>query len=539
MQIPHRHPTPTRIRHQQPWEDEPQGGEERAIEIATRDEIASDEATQSTSTSARGEEGQCCAGGPLNWLVRVVFGSKTSYSSVFLLLIVWTYGLQGFRLTSTEKVMFWTAMRQGANPAVVEAAIGTLLVPAVFKAFYGLLADSVPVCGRHIKPYYMASALLVVLCLASVALSDVTPTWTTMFYVLVTMNVGENFMDVLADALVVREARAKGSGSSEMQSIAMFCIALGAMMSAFISGTLFDAGLHRAYMAALAVAQSLALILMLAYRERPTQKRLDRSVVREICSNISQVLRTVAKPICYRPMLWYFMQHLCSFSLVTPNSWMRRSIGFSEGEIQYAGAVNYLFFMAGTVVYARFFTRVTFRKLWGVTTIVMTLLILPDYIQASRLNVKWGIPDWLFLYGSDGFTTFIDRIYSTPFHVMCAQLCPPGVEALMFACLMSWNNLANSCSRHLGAAVQAAWGITADNYRPLLPSLIIVKAASTLLPLFFLFLVPNTASILTDAQKEEHGCNYDQHGSKNNSSMEQQQQQQPQEEPEGGGLSDG
>mmetsp|Transcript_36442 Transcript_36442/g.91095 ORF Transcript_36442/g.91095 Transcript_36442/m.91095 type:complete len:123 (-) Transcript_36442:185-553(-) len=122
---------------------------------------------------------------------------------------------------------------------------------------------------------------------------------------------------------------------------------------------------------------------------------------------------------------------------------------------------------------------------------------------------------------------------------MCAQLCPPGVEALMFACLMSWNNLANSCSRHLGAAVQAAWGITADNYRPLLPSLIIVKAASTLLPLFFLFLVPNTASILTDAQKEEHGCNYDQHGSKNNSSMEQQQQQQPQEEPEGGGLSDG
>ncbi|CEM12184.1 unnamed protein product [Vitrella brassicaformis CCMP3155] len=445
---------------------------------------------------------------PLNRIVSMLFGSQTQYGSVFLMLNIWTYVSQGFRGPS-EQAMVWTAMRQGANPAAVQAAIGTMMLPWVLKPCYGLLADTFPICRRHIKPYYLMSAALAMTCLACVASESITPDWTNMVSALLAMEVGGAFMDVLADALVVREAKYNDSGSGDVQSMSWFCLALGAILSMFVSGVLFDAEMHRVFVAIVAGAQSLAFVLMIAYRERPTPTPFTWNVLKTLSSNLWAVLKTVSKPICWRPMIWFFFAQVASFSLSTPLQWMRKEIGFSEGQIQYASAVNFLFLMLGTVVYGRFLQKVTFRKIWFGTTLILTTLILPDYIQASRLNVSWGIPDWLFLYGADSFATFFDRIYTMPFLVMAAQLCPPGLEALLFAGLMSWSNLATSCQRHLGAAVQSLYGVTEDNYLEMLPSLILIKAGCTLVPLLFLFLVPNTCSILTDAQKELYGVNFD------------------------------
>ena len=76
-----------------------------------------------------------------------------------------------------------------------------------------------------------------------------------------------------------------------------------------------------------------------------------------------------------------------------------------------------------------------------------------------------------------------------PVLVMAAQLCPEGVEATLFAVLMSVLNAASALGKALGAGLTAALGVTADNFRNLI-WLVLICNLLALLPLVFIGLIP-------------------------------------------------
>ena len=76
-----------------------------------------------------------------------------------------------------------------------------------------------------------------------------------------------------------------------------------------------------------------------------------------------------------------------------------------------------------------------------------------------------------------------------PVLVMAAQLCPEGVEATLFASLMSVMNLAMATGEALGAGLTAALGVTADNFTNMF-WLVLVCNLLALSPLAFVGLVP-------------------------------------------------
>jgi hypothetical protein len=75
--------------------------------------------------------------------------------------------------------------------------------------------------------------------------------------------------------------------------------------------------------------------------------------------------------------------------------------------------------------------------------------------------------------------------------VLSARLCPPGIEATLFALLMSIFNLAGFLSHELGGLLTSLLGVTENNFDRLW-LLVILTNVSTLLPLPLINFLPAT-----------------------------------------------
>ena len=72
-----------------------------------------------------------------------------------------------------------------------------------------------------------------------------------------------------------------------------------------------------------------------------------------------------------------------------------------------------------------------------------------------------------------------------PTLVLAARLCPPGVEAVLFATLMSIYNGASTVGTEIGAALTKVLGVTETDFSNL-ALLTIICNVSSLLPLVFI-----------------------------------------------------
>jgi hypothetical protein len=107
----------------------------------------------------------------------------------------------------------------------------------------------------------------------------------------------------------------------------------------------------------------------------------------------------------------------------------------------------------------------------------MTMLIL-----VTHANRSLGIDDRWFSLGDSLILTVMGQIAYMPVLVLAARLCPPGVEATLFALLMSVTNLAGLLSHELGAVLTYWLGVTETNFENLW-QLVVITNLSTLLPL--------------------------------------------------------
>merc|ERR1712166_230207 len=67
---------------------------------------------------------------------------------------------------------------------------------------------------------------------------------------------------------------------------------------------------------------------------------------------------------------------------------------------------------------------------WG--SFALMLCTLNTLALVTRANVRVGLPDRLFMLGSDSVETLISRIMMLPFLTLAAKLTPEGMEATCF-----------------------------------------------------------------------------------------------------------
>jgi hypothetical protein len=140
-------------------------------------------------------------------------------------------------------------------------------------------------------------------------------------------------------------------------------------------------------------------------------------------------------------------------------------------------------------MFQRFFRAVSFRKLFAWTMVISSALGMTMLLLVTHTNRALGIDDHWFSLGDSLILTVMGQIAYMPVLVLAARLCPPGVEATLFALLMSVTNLAGLLSYELGAGMMHWLHISESNFTNLW-LLVVLTNLSTLLPFPFLGLIP-------------------------------------------------
>ncbi|XP_028773513.1 folate-biopterin transporter 1, chloroplastic isoform X3 [Neltuma alba] len=178
-----------------------------------------------------------------------------------------------------------------------------------------------------------------------------------------------------------------------------------------------------------------------------------------------------------------------SGSLVETYGVSTNSLGFNPEFLGRVKLVTSIASLLGVGLYNGFLKNVSLRKIFLVTTVVGSALGMTQIVLVTGLNRKFGISDEWFAIGDSLILTVLSQASFMPVLVLAARLCPEGMEATLFATLMSISNGGSVLGGLIGAGLTQIFGITKDRFDNL-AALIILCNLSSLLPLPLLGLLP-------------------------------------------------
>lgn len=154
------------------------------------------------------------------------------------------------------------------------------------------------------------------------------------------------------------------------------------------------------------------------------------------------------------------------------------------------GAVCTLF---GIWCYQRYMQNWRYGYLMVVTNVAFSVLCMIDLVMFTRVNLRYGISDHVFVLGSSVLETVIRQWMWMPQVVILSNLCPKGMEATMYALLAGCANLGSSIASNIGALLLETLECTpsgdvdeSDQFE----NLWMASAISTLLPLVTILMIP-------------------------------------------------
>ena len=156
------------------------------------------------------------------------------------------------------------------------------------------------------------------------------------------------------------------------------------------------------------------------------------------------------------------------------------------GKLALFSSISSLF---GIFLYNIKFKSVQLRTILKWTCILSVILGIFTLILVTRVNKLMRIPDTLFVILDDIILSIFYKITILPILVIATQLCPVGLEGMLFATIISANNLSNIIGKLLGGLLTKQIGITNDNFTNI-PFFIILTNLFGLIPLLFLKKIP-------------------------------------------------
>jgi len=107
-------------------------------------------------------------------------------------------------------------------------------------------------------------------------------------------------------------------------------------------------------------------------------------------------------------------------------------------------------------MYNRYFSTSKYRTIFLVNGIVWTTINLISCAVFLRWNLKVGIPDELFVLGSQALQQMVLQLGWIPGVVLMSHLCHEGMEATMYALMAGSQNLGSNISYFTGAYILEA-----------------------------------------------------------------------------------
>ncbi|CAL6365032.1 unnamed protein product [Bathycoccus prasinos] len=434
-------------------------------------------------------------------VTKTLFGVPMTPETSAIALVYFVQGVIG--LASLAK-SFFLKDELHLSPAEAAVVMSISSLPWLVKPLWGFISDTVPLFGYKRKSYLCLMG--VVGCVAwstlSQGVSVVDNRWTASFLFAVG-SLSIAFSDVLIDSIVVERARESEDNSTtgSLQSLCWGMVAFGGIASSYFSGELVEEKGSAFVFACTAVFPLLiagAAFLVKEERkdfstssereeETPTalKEELEKnggSVVEAGKETLSTLWSVVKQKQIWGPALFMYLWQ----ATPSPGSAM---FYFSTNELHFSpeflGRVSFarsLAALGGVGLYNAYFKYVPLKKMFTYSAILATALGSTQLLLVSGYNRELGISDELFALTDSAVLTVLGEISFLPVLVLAAKICPKGIEATLFASLMSLFNFGGVTSQFLGAGLTEKLGVTADNFDNLF-ELVAICNFTTLLPL--------------------------------------------------------
>ncbi|CAI5461003.1 unnamed protein product [Closterium sp. Yama58-4] len=210
---------------------------------------------------------------------------------------------------------------------------------------------------------------------------------------------------------------------------------------------------------------------------------------------------TIRQPAILLPTAFIFLWQATPHSETAMFFFTTNELGFGPEFLGRVRLVTALASLAGVGVFNFYLKEVPLRKLFLWTNIAGAILGSTQLLLVTGLNRSLGISDQYFLLGDSLILTVLGQISFMPVLVLAARVCPPGIEATLFATLMSVSNGASVFGGVMGAGLTNWLGVTSTDFTNL-PTLIAICNFSSLLVLPFLNLLPAGVGATSDSEEE-------------------------------------
>ncbi|CAK8573701.1 unnamed protein product [Lathyrus sativus] len=302
----------------------------------------------------------------------------------------------------------------------------------------------------------------------------------------------------VVDSMVVERARGESqSTSGSLQSLCWGSSAFGGIVSSYFSGSLLEAYGARFVFGVTALLPLLTSAVAVLVKEQPTLGTArgqafsfaQPEFLESSKQSIIQLWVSVRQPSIFLPTLFIFLWQATPQSDSAMFYFNTNSLGFTPEFLGRVKLVTSIASLLGVGLYNGFLKNVPLRKIFLWTTIFGSALGMTQVFLVTGLNRKFGISDEWFAIGDSLILTVLSQASFMPVLVLAARLCPEGMEATLFATLMSVSNGGSVLGGLIGAGLTQVFGITKDKFDNL-AALIILCNLSSLLPLPLLGLLP-------------------------------------------------
>lgn len=413
---------------------------------------------------------------------KVFFGHEPTPELIAILMVYFVQGILGL---SRLAVSFFLKDDLALSPAQVSALMGIAALPWVVKPVFGFISDGLPLFGYRRRPYLILSGLLGTISWLSLA-TVVNTVWAAMVAILLG-SLSVAISDVIVDSLVVERARAESIGEAgSLQSLSWGASSVGGLLTAYFSGYLLQ---HFGNHTVFAITASFPLIVSAVAWLIAEEPIIERSGFAMVRNQLQQLQKAISQKSIWLPTTFLFLWQATPTSESAFFYFATNELGFQPEFLGRVRLVTSVASLVGIWLFQRFLRSVPFRTIFGWTTVISAVFGMTTLLLVTHANRVLGIDDHWFSLGDSLILTVMGQISFMPVLVLAARLCPPGVEATLFALLMSINNLAGLLSHEMGALMTYWLGVTETNFDRLW-LLVVIANLTTLLPLPLLGWLP-------------------------------------------------
>ncbi|KAI5013630.1 hypothetical protein ZWY2020_037143 [Hordeum vulgare] len=383
------------------------------------------------------------------------FGVDLSSDNMAVAIVYFVQGVLGLARLA---VSFYLKDDLHLDPAETAVISGFSSLPWLIKPIYGFISDSIPLYGYRRRSYLILSGFLGTLSWSLMA-TVVNSKYGAGFSILLG-SLSVAFSDVVVDSMVVERARGESqSTSGSLQSLCWGSSAFGGIVSAYFSGSLVDAyGVRFVFgvTAFLPLMTSAVAVLVNEHRLIPGEHAMSVSgsgFIESSIQHIKQLWTSVKQPNIFLPTLFIFLWQATPHSESAMFFFITNKLGFTPEFLGRVKLVTSIASLLGVGIYNHFLKAVHLRKIFLVTTIIGSALGMTQVLLVTGLNRQFGISDEWFSIGDSLIITVLGQAAFMPVLVLAAKLCPPGMEATLFATLMSISNAGSVTGGLVGAGL--------------------------------------------------------------------------------------